>query len=235
MKIAVKIKPGESLADALKRVLKGREASDNVLNLVRRETYNEAIYSLRKDAAAANESAKTVAPPAVNYDRYDLSLAPRVVMADAAKALHLMEQALDTNNDDLLIAASIMFNMAAVELNEFMKSAKSADNLYLTIETPNLLEKLLDADDSGAIAEMVSGGFDRIQWPDNLWASLTDVERSVCSNKGLNPDNFVSAEELPYCPLQPCPGCDLRKKVLDFRALIEADQRGEVPPGARVY
>lgn len=100
------------------------------------------------------------------------------------------------------IAANI-FNLAALELNESFK--------LLGLEGTQLSFHFTD-DDVDAL---------RLDLPPELVAQLTDAEKLILP-PGYNMDDCPTEEQLPFCPVKPCLGCDVRRKILAFRALVEA-------------
>lgn len=59
--------------------------------------------------------------------------------------------------------------------------------------------------------------------PAEFVATLTAEEKAILP-EGFDLNACPTEEEQPFCNEEPCPGCDVRRKVLSFRKLIE-DQK----------
>lgn len=233
MKIPMKLQPGETLADALKRALGGQEPTDAVLKQIRSEQYALAMKQLHDEAEVLSKAlpAKRLR---IVYDRTDKTVSPGRSLRDVAWATSLIERALIQDNDGLLKIAAVMLNMAVLELNEFFQAAHASDHLVLEAKPQGgFMEELLQGLANPANAAFET--FDRAQWPDELWALLTEEERSVVMAEGFSPADTLPESDIPYCPNEPCLGCDLRRKLNGWNDKIKAELSGQVPPGAKVH
>lgn len=140
--------------------------------------------------------------------------ANRTVTMPSSQLAYTLREAIDSfmmaehlGDFERATIAANTFNLAALELNEVFRDLK--------LSGTSLTFQFTDSEN------------DR-QLPQELISQLTQEELAILP-PDYTLDECPTEEEQPFCDVTPCLGCELRRKILNFKKLLEVGTESAGP------